>query len=226
MTDLDRARALHSGEYVERYVRKPLTRLANLVPLLALKSTDVVADFACGDGMLAQLVDGQVAAYHGVDFSQDFIDAARLRAERAGLSRSTFHCADIVDFCRERPAAFDVATTLDFSEHVDDADFVHIFSAIRGSLKPGGRLYLHTPNLGFFLERAKDAGVVPQFPEHIAVRTMAQNVTLLARSGFDAARIEGQVLPHYNILRLVHPLRRLPRLGGLFGARLFITCRV
>lgn len=226
MNELDEARRLHSGEYVERYVRKPLTRVERLVSLFELRPTDVVADFACGDGMLAQLIDQRVAEYHGVDFSQDFIDAARLRAQRAGLTRSTFHCADIIDFCRTREGGFDVATALDFSEHIDDAAFIEIFSAIRRTLRSGGRLYVHTPNLAFFLERAKDLGILPQFPEHIAVRTLEQNVVLLAASGFDASKIEGRALPHYNILKVVHPLRRLPLAGSLFEARLFIACRV
>lgn len=226
MADLDEARQLHSGDYVERYVRKPLTRVERLVPLMALKPTDVLADFGCGDGMLAQLVCSQVSAYHGADFSQDFIDAAHERARIAGLPNASFHCADIVDFCHAHPAGFDVATALDFSEHIDDATFLKTFSAIRGALRPGGRLYLHTPNLGFFLERAKDMGIIPQFPEHIAVRDMRQNIELLAASGFDRAKISGRVLPHYNVLKLLDPLRRLPLIGRLFEARLFITCEV
>lgn len=224
MADLDEARRLHSGEYVERYVQKPLTRVERLVPLLALKPTDVIADFGCGDGMLAQLVCDQVVAYHGVDFSQDFINAAHERARMAGLSNASFHCADIVDFCSAHPAAFDVATALDFSEHINNEMFRKTFSAIHGGLKPGGRLHLHTPNLNFFLERAKHIGLIPQFPEHIAVRDMRQNIELLVDCGFERAKISGRVLPHYNVLKIVDPLRHLPLVGGLFEARLFITC--
>jgi 2-polyprenyl-6-hydroxyphenyl methylase/3-demethylubiquinone-9 3-methyltransferase len=225
MVDLDTARRLHSGEYVARYVRKPLTRVERLAPLMDLQPHHLLADFACGDGMLAEVVKDRVAAYHGVDFSQDFIDAARLRAARAGLTRATFHCADIVEFCRANPCAYDVGSALDFSEHVDDSTFVEIFSAIRECLKPGGRLYLHTPNLGFFLERAKAAGILRQSPEHIAVRDLAQNIGLLRASGYDADKIEGRVLPHYNVLKLLHPLRSTPVLGPLFEARLFISAR-
>lgn len=224
MDDVERARRLHSGEYVERYLRKPLTRLRRLAPLMGLKATDVVADFGCGDGMLAHVIGDRIGAYHGVDFSDDFIQAARRRAAEAGLAHTTFHCADIVDFCRENPGRFDAATALDFSEHIDDALFIRTFSAIRGALKPGGRLYLHTPNLGFFMEQAKAVGVLPQFPEHIAVRNRDQNVALLTECGFERAKISCRILPHYNILRVVHPLRRLPFVGGAFEARLFITC--
>lgn len=224
MVKSDDARSLHSGEYVERYIRKPLTRLERLVPLMELNPGDVVADFGCGDGMLAQIICGRIKAYHGVDFSQDFVDAAHERMRIAGVSNATFHCADIIDFCEAHPTTFDIATALDFSEHIDDATFVKTFSAIHSALKRGGRLYLHTPNLGFFLERAKDMGVLPQFPEHIAVRDIHQNIDLLAASGFARAKVSGHVLPHYNVLKAVHPLRRLPLVGRLFEARLFITC--
>lgn len=224
MAELDEARRLHSGEYVERYVHKPLTRLERLVPLMALTPRDVLADFGCGDGMLAQIVCDRINAYHGIDFSQDFIEAAHERMRIAGISNASFHCADIVDFCQAHPAAFDVATALDFSEHIDDATFVRTFSAIRGAMKRGGRLYLHTPNLGFFLEQAKDIGIVAQFPEHIAVRNLPQNIDLMIASGFEPAKISARVLPHYNVLKILHPLRRLPLIGGLFEARLFITC--
>jgi hypothetical protein len=68
-------------------------------------------------------------------------------------------------------------------------------------------------------------GVLPQFPEHIAVRDMRQNIDLLAASGFERAKVNGRVLPHYNVLKVVHPLRRLPLVGRLFEARLFITAQ-
>jgi cyclopropane fatty-acyl-phospholipid synthase-like methyltransferase len=120
---------------------------------------------------------------------------------------------------------FDVATAFDFSEHVDDEDFLHIFSAIRASLKPSGRLLLHTPNLEFFLERLKDWGVLRQFPEHIAVRSPSDHLRLLEDCGFDIQFVRIERIAHYNMLRVLHPLSRIPVLGRCFAARLFIECR-
>src|SRR5690348_5772659 len=224
MSDFEASKLLHSGAYVEKYEHKPISRIARLVPMLNLGGGEALADFGCGNAMLLPLVKDHVSVYHGVDFSEDFIRAAKRRADALGVHNCEFYCKDIVEFCGEMPGAYDVATAFDFSEHIDDADFISIFSAIRGSLKPGGRLLLHTPNLDFFMERLKDKGVLRQFPEHIAVRTIDANVELLEQCGFPAARIRVQGIAHYNVLRMVHPLRHLPLIGKLFVARLVIEC--
>lgn len=225
MSDTEERIRMHSGDYVSDYERKPISRLARLVPRMSLDPEGELADFACGNAMLLPLTHHLVKHYHGVDFSPDFIRAAESRARAGGVGNCTFHCADIVDFCHENPGRFSVATALDFSEHIDDADFVRIFSAIRGSLHQGGRLYLHTPNLTFFLELLKERGILPQFPQHIAVRDAAHNVRLLEQCGFRRENIVAHEIPHYNIMRSVHPLRHLPLIGKFFSARLFIECK-
>lgn len=224
MTAPASSKALHSGAYVDMYEKKPLSRLERLLPLMDLGPNDVLADFACGNAMLWEIVHGKVAEYHGVDFSEDFIAAAGRRKARLATPGCSLYCADIVAFCAANAGRFDVATALDFSEHINDAEFETIFSAIHGALKPGGRLFLHTPNLSFFLERLKDWGVVPQFPEHVAVRTAKANLELLRRCGFHADQTSVRMIPHYNVLKALHPLRRLPLVGPVFEARQFIRC--
>ena len=220
--DVARSKALHSGRYVERFERRPIDRVAALVRRMRVDANDVVADFACGNGMLLRALGDVRGTYHGVDFSEDFIASARAAALRLGLSNYCFHCSDIVAFCADHPAEFDVAATLDFSEHIDDSAFLEIYAAIRSSLRTGGRLYLHTPNSGFFMEALKAKGVLRQFPEHIAVRNAAATIALLEQAGFDRGRIRVEHIAHYNILRIVHPLRRLPYLGKFFAARIWI----
>lgn len=217
---------LHSGDYVEMYESKPISRISRLVELMQLdKRTTRLVDLACGNAMLLGVVHDKVAHYTGVDFSDDFIAAARNRATRMGTANCEFHCEDIIRFCTSHPGEFDVATAFDFSEHINDDDFVGIFSSVHESLKPGGRLYLHTPNLDFFMERMRDSNfILRQRAEHIAVRDTAQNISLLQRAGFSAANIRSQFIAHYNILKVVHPLSRLPWLGKYFEARIFIEC--
>jgi len=224
MSDTDEQIRMHSGEYVGNYERKPISRLARLVPRMSLDPEGELADFACGNAMLLPLTHDRVKHYHGVDFSADFIRAAERRARASNITNCSFHCADIVDFCQANPGRFSTATAMDFSEHIDDADFLRIFSAIRMSLRDGGKLYLHTPNLTFVLELLKQRGILPQFPQHIAVRDAAHNVRLLEQCGFRPDRIVVHEIPHYNVTRLVHPLRRLPGIGKFFSARLFIEC--
>lgn len=225
MTGFAEQVALHSGDYVERYMAKPLDRVRALVRRIDYGPQSRIADFGCGNGMLLQALDRPFASYDGVDFSPDFVGAATSWAQSAQCRNYRFHLADIREFCAARAEAFDIATTLDFSEHVEDDLATEIYAAIRNSLRPGGKLYLHTPNLDFFLERAKNVGIVPQFPEHIAVRNGAQTAALLERAGFSAQHIEVATIPHYNVLKWLHPLSMLPFAGPLFAARLWIVAQ-
>lgn len=217
--------ALHSGAYVERYNRKPLDRVRNLAALMNLPPNARVADFACGNGMLAQVLGQRQGTYVGVDFSPEFIASARDWAARNGLGGCSFECADIVEFSGRNPTSFDAAATLDFSEHVADSDAIAIYRAIRSTLRPGGVLYLHTPNRDFLLERAKQAGIIPQFAEHIAVRNAAETIAILVGAGFAHEAIKVCHIAHYNILALLHPFSRLPWIGKYFQARLWIEAR-
>ncbi|MDE1466337.1 class I SAM-dependent methyltransferase [Aurantiacibacter sp. D1-12] len=218
--------SLHSGDYVERYNRKPLDRVRNLVSMMDISSDTRLADFACGNGMLLHALGDREGTYEGVDFSADFIDSANAWAEREGRKNYRFHCADVVDFCGEHQKQFDVACTLDFSEHVSDAEAVPIYAAIRSALADGGKLYLHTPNAAFFLEQAKDKGIIAQFPEHIAVRDAKDTVAMLVAAGFPEAGITVRYIAHYNVLRFLHPLSHLPFLGKWLQARLLIEAKV
>lgn len=214
--------ALHSGDYVERYNRKSLARVRGLLRYMDVADDAEIADYACGNGMLLQVLGERSATYHGVDFSPEFIEAANDWAERSGIRNCRFHCQDILAFAGQNCGRFDRAATLDFSEHVEDDEAVPIYSAIRSSLKAGGKLWLHTPNLDFFIERLKERGIMRQFPEHVAVRNGHQTKDMLVRAGFERDRIKLRYIPHYNILKLLHPLNILPGIGRLFRARIWI----
>ena len=220
---LDRSIALHSGDYVERYNAKPLHRVRNLAGRMALKSDAKIADFACGNGMLLHALGGRFQSYDGVDVYPHVVASPEAWAQREGFHKNRFHCCDIRDFCSRHSGYFDAAATLDFSEHVEDPLAIDIYASIRRSLRSGGRLYMHTPNLDFFMERAKQVGIIPQFPEHVAVRNGDQTAALLVAAGFDRAAIEVQTIAHYNLLKFVHPLAAIPRVGGFFAARLWIV---
>lgn len=224
MKDIEESKRLHSGEYVEMYERKPISRIQRLIPFMSLKGGESLADFACGNAMLLPLVAPTVRHYYGIDFSADFIESAIRRSQAIDIKNCSFYCTDVVSFCDDHPGFFDIATALDFSEHIDNSDFNRIFSAIYRSLKPGGKLFMHTPNLDFFMERLKSRGIIRQFPEHIAVRNAAQNVEMLEQCGFNKPHIRVRHIAHYNVLKTLHPLSRLPSIGKFFSARLFIEC--
>ena len=134
MIDREESVRMHSGAYVEEYEHKPISRIARLLPRMTLRRDEELVDIACGNGMLLPLVADRVLAYHGVDFSPDFIEAARRKAAAAGIANGSFHCEDVIDFAKAHPGRFGVATALDFSEHIGDDDFIAIFSAVRNAM--------------------------------------------------------------------------------------------
>lgn len=215
---------LHSGDYVKLLESLPMHRLSRLLPFMDLRPDDTLVDLACGPGTFSHLVHSRVAQYEGVDFSPEFVASAREWVTRLGITNARFHCEDIVSYCASRPDTADVVTAIDFSEHVYDEDFLKMFSAAHGMLKPGGRLYLYTPNLGFFYEWMKGTGLAPQFPQHIAVRDEAWQRRLLQQCGFAPEAIRCDFPSHYNVFRFLHPLSRLPVVGRHFRAKLFFTC--
>lgn len=223
LTD-DELRAIYDEAYAEGYDPHAVPRIDRLLPMCALSPDMVVADFGCGNGVLGERIAHRVARYVGVDFSPSFVRVAERRAAAAGLTNVSFHLGDIPAFCADRPAAFDAAFALDVSEHVYDDGFVALAAAIRGALRPGAPLYLHTPNGAYVLERLRAWGVMSQIEGHVAVRDPAHNERLLREAGF--ASVDTVIVPHYLPLPArFHPLGRLPGVGPWFQARLFVTAR-
>ncbi len=223
--DIEDRKVLHTGEYVQRFDHEQSpARLENVLKHVRLPQNAVVADFGCGSGMLLERIHDRVAQYEGVDFSQDFIDLARRRSDERRLRNSAFHCMALQEFSRRNADRFDAVFALDISEHVPDGDWSEAVAAIRLALKPGGTAYVHTPNRDFLAEilKAHDF-ILRQFPEHIAVRTGHENARFFVNSGFEDVRVD--LVPHYNILRFVHPLACLPVIGRYFAARIFLQAR-
>ena len=226
-SDSDNLRKLYESDYVEHFEKKSdlqSERIKKIVERISVDGNDIVADFGCGNGLLASSIYDKVKAYYGVDFSNEFIDSFSKKMELSASADNIYlFASDILEFCKERPNFFDKAFTLDFSEHLYDEDFINIYQTIYRSLKKGGTLYLHTPNGEYFLEILKSKGVMKQFPEHIGVRCASSYINMLRKIGFIDIKIN--YLAHYNILKYFHFLSYLPFIGKYFRARLLITCR-
>jgi cyclopropane fatty-acyl-phospholipid synthase-like methyltransferase len=219
---IEERKRLHSGDYVKKYERGlPRPRIENVLRQMALNKAATVVDVGCGNGIIIEYISQHVGKYVGVDFSQEFIDVARSRAAKIGADNVSFECALIGDFCKRNQDKFDVAFAFDLSEHVYDEEWAEIVRSIYSCLKPGGHFYLHTPNAGFLVEMLKDKNLIlRQFPEHIAVRGIDENKRFLHEAGF--SQVHARFIPHYNILRYLHPLSFIPRIGKYFAARIFI----
>jgi len=217
-------RAIYDQRYVDHYDAHAVRRIRRMLPFFELSGHEVVADFGCGNGVLLELISSHVHRYVGIDFSDAFVRAAERRRDDHGIQNGAFHCADVVTFCAQHPNHFDAAFALDVSEHIYDDQFLQMGRAIRGALKPGAALYVHTPNAEYFMERLRASGILRRIEGHVAVRDAARNAALLTQCGFTNVRV--RYLAHYlRGAAAFHGLGALPLIGRHFRARLFLSCR-
>ena len=224
MSDPDREtrQAIHGDQYARQFANDRQTaRVARLVEHIQLPQGANILDVGCGIGLLAGILATRYGSYTGVDFSSAMLREARAQADARGLRHCGFLCADAIEVMLENVGAYDAVFMLDISEHVPDREWADIVKAAWLALKPAGRIYLHTPNLDFMLERMKQHGWIRQFPEHVAVRDARENMRFFHEAG--CTSVVCNVLPHYNILRWLHPLIRLPVIGKYLAARLWIV---
>lgn len=90
-------------------------------------------EIGCGAGTVASRLAAAFDRVEAIDFSPAMIAEARRRT----ASSIDFACADLFDWLRDRPAAYDCIVTITTLHHVDLAAALR---AMARSLKPGGRL--------------------------------------------------------------------------------------
>lgn len=220
----DWRRRRHGNKYDQTYADLYLKddfggRLKRCVELMDLKLEDRVYDIGCGNGLLGELVGPKVSLYAGVDVSKDMVE----KADAKRIPNAVFlHCDGEPTYGEWKN--FSVLTMMDLVEHIDDATLrAHLSAARQSVLNPmNGRLYIHTPNADYFMEKLKAWGALPQIAGHIAVRDKWELTELLEDAGFEVAEIK--YLPHYTpLLRWTHWLSNLPLIGRFFRARLWIV---
>jgi 2-polyprenyl-3-methyl-5-hydroxy-6-metoxy-1,4-benzoquinol methylase len=171
--------------------------------------------------VLPNCLHDHVRKYSGADFPEHFIIAAKNRQNILRIENAEFFCESTESFCSRNHEKSDAGFVLDLAGHVPEREWSTIRSALRRSIKPGGRLCFHTPNAGFFLAMMKKKNfIVHPFEEHGAVRDEHQNLRMLEDAGFTPSEVK--MLPHYNLLRYMHFLSFFPFEGNYFKARIFI----
>lgn len=203
-----------SADYINSYHKTPGKRIENILKNIEVKETDRIVDYACGSGLLAVALDGYYKEYIGVDTSSLFIENATKFIKENELKNTSFVNKEITSFANNHKNCFTKAFTLDFSEHIDDDNFVKIYTAIKETLKENSLLIVHTPNKDFILEKVKDLGILPQTSGHIGVRNFREYKVLLERCGYK--NIEVKYLKHYRGIINILPTSS--------KARLLITC--
>ena len=200
--------------YADLYLKDDFGgRLKRCVDKMDLQPNDILLDVGCGTGMLFDAIKESGARYLGWDTSAEMLIGA-MNNHKHNYPQAKFY-KDHMGI-REIP---NKTAMFDFVEHVKNEHLSRMLSS--HAKKWGGRLYIHTPNGDYFMEKLKKWGLLPQISGHIAIRNGTELAALLARAGFHVTKIE--YLPHYTpLLRWTHWLSNLPRIGKFFKARLWI----
>ncbi len=215
----------YDEEYFDKYPRHD-RRIRQILDRLSFDASDAVCEFGSGLGHILLAIAGRIGSGVGIDVSEYAVSKSNDAARKAGAANLSFVSIDIEDLAGDETHAdrFDKVLMMDISEHLYDDTLKRFLESARAVLKRGGRLILHTPNAGYYLERMKARNfILKQFESHIAVRDFEQHLPLLDAAGFPDVTVE--YLPHYNrVLKIVDKLlMHVPLVRRLFRARLLIT---
>lgn len=112
-------------------------------PLVASLSREAsVFDLGCGSGSLIAVL--KEMGFHrclGMDLSPEQVQ----QAKQWGINE--VEEGDALAHIRQQSQQYDAVLAADIIEHFSKDELVELLSAIKSSLKPGGRLLLRTPNL-------------------------------------------------------------------------------
>jgi len=110
-----------------------------------LKSTDVVLDFGCGTGLIANKIADDVQHIHAIDISSNMIAIAKQKATERNISNINYAHATIFDE-RVKKDSFDVILACHVLHLLEDQPAV--LQRMSELLKSGGLLISATPCVG------------------------------------------------------------------------------
>lgn len=140
-----------------------------VIHALGLTSTSLVADIGAATGYFSVRFAKHAAQVYGVDIESSMVDYLRARAQREGLTNLTTVLATSDD--AKIPQPVDLITIVDTYHHLVDRPAY--FTALRRSVKPGGRLAV----IDFRLESERG----PPDAMKVAPQTVIEE---LAQAGF------------------------------------------
>ncbi len=141
-----------------------------------------VLDMACGEGYGSEVLSRGAAGVVGVDANPEAFEHARLRYRRQNLS---FQRGLVETFGRTGGTKFDAVVFLQTIEHVQDP--VAVLEHFRSLLRPGGVVYVTTPNL---LTLAPPGAAKSDNPWHIR-EYRAHEFEALCRTVFGSVEMLG-----------------------------------
>jgi SAM-dependent methyltransferase len=168
-----------------------------------VRPEDAVLDFGCGRGAFLTSVLPMVRTVVGCDFNPAALDSDAPLFE---VLPAPFAAA-----AASRPGAFSVAVSFHVLEHVRDAR--DILDAARTALRPGGRLFLSTPDRD--RTARADFEVFDCPPHHVSRWSGAQFRELAQRHGWELVRVDHEPFVHRTGRRRLVPKPALYAAGVL-----------
>ncbi len=167
-----------------RNARKYRERNEALMRLVRPNPAMRVLELGSARGDMALFLAPHVALVVGVDAAPAAVEQARELVLARGVPNVRFELADARDLSPFCDASFEAVVLADFVEHVTDDVLLPVLRESLRVLVPGGAVAIYTPNRDHWAERIKATVPGLQQPDHIAVRSSARVVELLARVGF------------------------------------------
>jgi len=168
------------------------------------RRTGRLLDVGCGGGFFV----GEAAAA-GWDAAGTEVSAA---AVEFGRGRGWRLHRGVVADAGLAPGSLDVLTLFEVIEHVRDP--AGLLRECAGVLRPGGLLYLSTPNMGSLSRRLLGADWSVISRDHVSLHTAAALRAVCARAGLGRPRIASRnILPH-EVARAFRRKGAAPAAGG------------
>lgn len=166
-------------------------RLKKAVDFLSPGQKLTILDVGCGRGEVAQYLVRQGHKCEGIDYSRDAVGIAaesakqRLSDEQLSNCRFRFMDAKAMDFADD---SFDAALMLDVVEHLYPWELDQVLREVKRTLRPGGRLLIHTVPNKWIIKPARLAMKVLGIPTETDRHVNEQSVFSLRKA----------VRPHFS----------------------------
>jgi len=182
-----------SYQYRALYQANPIQRFWHYAKILTIKKylpperTDSILDVGCGSGVIADFLGDFAAHVVGIDINPASIEFA---SRTFGRENVVFH-RQLVDAPMPVPQPVDKIYCLELIEHIHEPQAEKMLGEFRSVLKPGGKVFLTTPNyhsLWPVIEWAMDrSGRFPTMADdqHVAFYHRRKLAALCTAGGFD-----------------------------------------
>ncbi len=225
-------KALHTGPALQRFWHRGKLEVMDLV--VSFGDGDVVVDVGCGSGNLSILAGSRARHVIGIDPSLDAVRFCRSRTEPAAAACG--FVAALGDNLPVETGSADVGLLVEVLEHMEEP--LGVLAEIRRALKPGGRLFVTTPNYGpgslwplleWLADKSRLVAAMAD-EQHVAAYTPATLRELLVSAGFGIERVS-TFYRFSPLVALASPQRGLRMLaqeldeGGQSGALILAIAR-